>query len=216
VYSPPPCAGRGGVAAGETSRPHCRRSGTTARYAAAVEKVASDFGAPADPGGLDVLERLPGDATTDFGAPGAIPATDAKKLSTAELERQIAILTACWDAFDAVARSAGSLPLRSGPRGGGRDVARMRAHVLDADRGYLAQLGGRFRSGGQASEETVRLVREAFVDALRGRVRGELPDVGPKGGARWPPSFAVRRSAWHALDHAWEIQDRLEPAPAAG
>jgi len=186
------------------------------RYAAALGKVAPGFPAPADSGGLEVVERLPGDATTDFGAPGAVPAQDAKKLSIAELERQIAILTACWEAFDATAGSAGSLPLRSGPRGGGRDVARMRAHVLDADRGYLAQLGGKFRSGGQAPEETVRLVREAFVEALWGRVRGELPDVGPKGGVRWPPSFAVRRSAWHALDHAWEIQGRLEPAPASG
>jgi hypothetical protein len=186
------------------------------RYAAALGRVAPDFRAPADPAGLDVVERLPGDATTDFGAPGAIPAQDAKKLSIAELERRIAILTTCWEAFDATARSAGSLPLRSGPRGGGRDVARMRAHVLDADRGYLAQLGGKFRSGGQPPEETVRLVRQAFLEALRGRMRGELPDVGPKGGARWPPAFAVRRSAWHALDHAWEIQDRLEPAPAAG
>jgi hypothetical protein len=180
-------------------------------YAAAVGKAAPEFQAPVDTGDLDVLERLPGDATTDFGAPGAIPPQDMKKLSIAELERQVAILTACWDAFDAAARSAVSLPLRSGPRGGGRDLARMRAHVLDADRGYLAQLGGRFRSDERASEESVRLAREAFVESLRGRVRDELPDVGPKGGARWPPHYAVRRSAWHALDHAWEIQDRLKP-----
>jgi hypothetical protein len=24
----------------------------------------------------------------------------------------------------------------------------------------------------------------------------------------WSPRFFVRRSAWHALDHAWEIEDR--------
>ena len=30
------------------------------------------------------------------------------------------------------------------------------------------------------------------------------------GGERWPALFAVRRSAWHALDHAWEIEDRLD------
>jgi len=82
--------------------------------------------------------------------------------------------------------------------------------------GVVVDQDSYLRSGGQAPEETVRLVREAFVEALWGRVRGELPDVGPKGGVRWPPSFAVRRSAWHALDHAWEIQGRLEPAPASG
>src|ERR1700738_1424974 len=94
------------------------------RYAAVLGRVGPDFRAPADPGGLEVVERLPGGATTDFGAPGAIPAQDAKKLSIAELERQIAVLTACPAGSDATATSAGSLPLRSGPRGGGRDVAR--------------------------------------------------------------------------------------------
>ena len=25
----------------------------------------------------------------------------------------------------------------------------------------------------------------------------------------WPPRYAARRIAWHALDHAWEIEDRV-------
>jgi hypothetical protein len=24
----------------------------------------------------------------------------------------------------------------------------------------------------------------------------------------WSPRYAVRRTAWHPLDHAWEIEDR--------
>jgi hypothetical protein len=185
-------------------------------YAAVVGKAAPDFEAPADTRALRVVERLTGDATTDFGAPGAVPAQDEKNLTAAELERQVAILTACWQAFDAEAGSAGSRPLRSGPRGGGRDVAKMRSHVLDADLAYLGQLGGRFRSEGGSPEESTGMMREAFLEALMKRVRGELPDKGPKGGARWAPRYAVRRSAWHSLDHAWEIQDRLEPGPASG
>ena len=31
----------------------------------------------------------------------------------------------------------------------------------------------------------------------------------PKG---WPPRYAARRIAWHVLDHAWEMQDRADPA----
>jgi len=27
----------------------------------------------------------------------------------------------------------------------------------------------------------------------------------PKG---WPPRYAAARIAWHALDHAWEIEDK--------
>jgi hypothetical protein len=29
-----------------------------------------------------------------------------------------------------------------------------------------------------------------------------------RGGSRWSPRYAIRRSAWHSLDHAWEILDR--------
>jgi hypothetical protein len=27
-------------------------------------------------------------------------------------------------------------------------------------------------------------------------------------GAKWPPRYAVRRFAWHVMDHAWEIEDK--------
>ena len=29
--------------------------------------------------------------------------------------------------------------------------------------------------------------------------------------SRRPAGFVARRTAWHALDHAWEIQDKQEP-----
>jgi hypothetical protein len=47
--------------------------------------------------------------------------------------------------------------------------------------------------------------------ALAAGARGELPERGPRGGARWTPRSFVRRVAWHVLDHAWEIEDRLQP-----
>src|SRR5438552_2637529 len=28
----------------------------------------------------------------------------------------------------------------------------------------------------------------------------------------WPQRYAARRIAWHALDHAWEMQDRSNPS----
>jgi hypothetical protein len=45
--------------------------------------------------------------------------------------------------------------------------------------------------------------RELIVAALRGASDGS--PLRPKG---WPPRYAAARIAWHALDHAWEIQDR--------
>ena len=31
----------------------------------------------------------------------------------------------------------------------------------------------------------------------------------PNRDEKWPVAYAARRTAWHALDHAWEIEDRL-------
>jgi len=46
-------------------------------------------------------------------------------------------------------------------------------------------------------------MRNAIVDCLRNARAGE--PVKDKG---WLPRYAARRIAWHALDHAWEIEDR--------
>jgi hypothetical protein len=31
----------------------------------------------------------------------------------------------------------------------------------------------------------------------------------------WSPRYYVRRAAWYALDHAWEIEDRAKPEPSS-
>jgi hypothetical protein len=48
-----------------------------------------------------------------------------------------------------------------------------------------------------------------ILDALASAARGEVPTQGPRGGTRWTPRYFVRRMAWHVLDHAWEIEDRI-------
>ena len=39
-----------------------------------------------------------------------------------------------------------------------------------------------------------------------------LLEIGPKGAGRparrWPLRFLIRRTAQHAMDHAWELEDR--------
>jgi len=32
--------------------------------------------------------------------------------------------------------------------------------------------------------------------------------LSPLADKRWPTRYAAHRVAWHALDHAWEIEDR--------
>lgn len=182
------------------------------RYAAALGPLAREFTPPASTAGLRVAERLPGDATTDFGAPGAVPAADQAPLAGEELERLLALLQACWAAFDAAAEAAAGVQLRKGPRGGGREVDPMVQHVLGADRGYLSSLWAPVSVPADADPwAAMARVRATALEALRARARGETP---PSRRPRrlWTPRYFIRRSAWHALDHAWEIQDRATPA----
>jgi hypothetical protein len=173
------------------------------RYAAVLGTTVKGFRPPASTAELVVVERLQGNATTDFGAPGAVAADDDRSLSREDVARLSAILLACWAAFDRAATAAEGTVLATGPRGGGRDLTKIRAHLAESDAAYLAALGGKAGRGATHEE-----VRERFVEGLGARARGDLPDVGPRGGKRWPAGFAARRAAWHALDHAWEIEDR--------
>jgi hypothetical protein len=160
-----------------------------------------------------VIERLEGNATTDFGAPSVAPSGDTRPVNDAELRRLQTLLKACWRSFDVAARSATGKELRKGPRGGGRDLGKIVQHVLGADAGYLARLGWKLEKVEEDDlDRELRQTRQAMLNALASAVRGETPTRGPRGGAVWTPRYLVRRVAWHVLDHAWEIEDRILPA----
>jgi hypothetical protein len=55
----------------------------------------------------------------------------------------------------------------------------------------------------------MKQVRAAVVAALGARAAGEEPPNANNVSKRWTPRYFVRRSAWHALDHAWELEDRI-------
>jgi hypothetical protein len=179
------------------------------RYAAAIGPAARGLRIPADASALEVVERVEGNATTNFGAPAIETSSDQRPLDEAELERQATLLQASWAALDAAAEAAASAVLRKGPRGGGRELDAIVSHVLEADKAYLARLGGRYRktAAGELAAERGDL-RAAILEALRSRRRGEPPARTPRSGKLWTPRYFVRRSAWHSLDHAWEIEDR--------
>jgi hypothetical protein len=180
------------------------------RYARALKGTRLGFLAPTDVSHLRVVERLKGDATTDFGAPGGTPSADVAPMTDAALRRSRAILRACWRAFDDAARAAKGRTLAKGPRGGGRDLARIVDHVVEADAGYLGALGWSYRLGPGRPGDHIDATRDAMVEGLAASARGEIPERGPRGGLRAKPRRIVRRSTWHWLDHAWEIEDRAE------
>ena len=180
------------------------------RYARVLRAARLGFQAPTDMSAFAVTEWLEGNATTDFGAPDAAPSSDAQPVDEAELQRFEALLKACWRAFDAAARAAAGKELHKGPRGGGRDLERMTQHMLESEAGYLGALGWKFKAGeGDDPDEQLRQTRQATLEGLRSAARGEIPARGPRGGVRWKPRYFVRRAAWHVLDHAWEIEDRV-------
>lgn len=178
------------------------------RYAAVVRPARLGFSAPARIDQLRVVERLAGNATTDFGAPGVIPSVDRAPASETECARLEKVLRAGWRALDGARRRATGKELSRGPRGGGRELDAIIAHVVGADRSYLGAVGWKVRSSG-GNRDPLEETRSAILDALRASARGEIPTTGPRGGRRWPARYFARRVAWHTIAHAWEIERRM-------
>ncbi len=169
-------------------------------YAARYSPVAKKAGLAlpsVKAGAFKVVERVKGNATTEFGAPAMPAKTDSERMTNAQAERICALLEASWKTFDAVAAKAPA-SLRKGPRGGGRDRDKMVEHVLGAEAGYQRQIGLRTRQPDLGDTKAINAFRAAILEALRG----------PSEGMKWPPQYMARRMAWHALDHAWEMEDR--------
>ena len=181
------------------------------RYARVVGAASLGFRPPVDARAITVVERLKGNMTTDFGAPAIAPAADARPVTPIELERLKQVLNACWQTFDTAVQAAADKELAKGPRGGGRDLDKIVAHVVGADEAYVGQLGLKIKwAADDARGREQSQTWQAITSALSASARGELPIRGPRGGLRWTPRYYSRRAAWHILDHAWEIEDRAK------
>ena len=171
------------------------------RYAQVPEQAGIRFPQLA---ALEVVERLPGDATTDFGAPGAVAGGDAAPLTAAAAKRMAGLVAACWQVLDKIAAVTPE-ELRKGPRGGGRDRDKMLDHVLGAEAAFARKVGVRHKPPALDDTAAIEALRADLLAVFAAPSGGEPPV--PKG---WPPRYAARRIAWHALDHAWEMQDRTD------
>jgi len=174
-----------------------------ATYAPRYARVAAEAGIPLDVDDepvLDVVDRIEGSSGTAFGVPSHVAPSDREPLDAAEAERRAALVEAAWAVFQRIAAAAPA-ELRKGPRGGGRDTARIVAHAEEADRAYAAEMGIPVELRGARAD--LATARAAILDLLRRPTDGT-----PLGGRRWTTRYAAARVAWHALDHAWEIEDR--------
>jgi len=125
-----------------------------------------------------VVEKVPGTGATDFGAPDARSGSDGEPLAPADADRLAGLLERCWWAFDAVVVHAPP-ELRKGPRGGGRNRDAIVDHV-----------------GRRSAATAARTPWEDQWAAVSAALRDGAP------GGSWPARYAVRRFAWHVLDHA--------------
>lgn len=174
------------------------------RYAPVARRAGLELPAAAADA-FAVIERLPGTAGyTDFGAPGEIAASDYGPLTNDEAGRIAALVEASWAAFGDIARVAPA-KLRKGPRGGGRDTDQIIEHVIGAEAAFARKIGVRHRKPAIDDEAAVAAMRVATAAVIGQASDGAAPLPGG-----WPARYAARRIAWHALDHAWEIEDKSE------
>jgi hypothetical protein len=131
---------------------------------------------------------------------------DRRPVTKAEAAVLAGLVEAAWVVFDRVATGAPA-DLRKGPRGGGRDRDKMVAHVVESEVGYARQLGLPIPYADPMDAAATHAQRAATLELLR-----QPSDGSPLAGRSWTLRYAARRIAWHALDHAWEIEDRSTPA----
>jgi hypothetical protein len=172
------------------------------RPIASLAGLAHEFTAA---GPLEVVEDKVGAGSTDFwGISFAPAAAEQEPMDETELEHRITLLRACWTFFDDVAARV-SPKMRKGPRGGGRDRDEIISHVIRVETGDFARkVGLRIPEGAALTPEGLREHRESYVAAVRAYNAGEVT----RRMRSWNLPFLIRHSAYHTLDHAWEMEDK--------
>jgi hypothetical protein len=172
------------------------------RYRPVAEKaVLGDEFAMA--GELDVVDRYVGTGSTDFwGISFAASPGEVGPMSEDVLERKLALLQACWVYFDEVLGRV-TPELKKGPRGGGRDRDDILNHTYGTERTQMAvKVGVKTPEGVQLTAEGRRMHRENYLAAMR-----EYNAAGKKA-RTWELQFLLRHTAYHMMDHAWEMEDK--------
>lgn len=152
---------------------------------------------------FDIIGRYPGVGSTDFWGISFAPSPlDREPFDAPTFDRRVRLLRAAWVEFDETAARV-SAELRPGVRGGGRSRHEIVRHVLATEGGDFSrrvkarsELDDLLAPGGLARH------RDRFVEAMR----AWYAEGKPLG--NWTIPYLLRHTAYHALDHAWEMQDR--------
>jgi hypothetical protein len=163
--------------------------------------LADEFDAD---GPLDVVQDHVGPGSTDFwGISFAPSGLENEPMDELELDRKLALLRACWAFFDEVA-SRVSPEMRKGPRGGGRDRDEIIGHTLRVEsQDFAGRLGLRIPEDAVLMQKALRDYRASYVATMQAYNAGDGKRM-----RSWNLPFLIRHSAFHTMDHAWEMQDK--------
>lgn len=152
---------------------------------------------------IDVVEQYQGIGSTDFwGVSFAFSSFDRQPMSAKELERQLSLMQACWAYFDDV-RARVSAEMQKGPRGGGRDRDHIVRHTLGVEQQWARKVGVRTPESAVVIDvKGLKEYRGAYCRAIR------MFHSEDRMARTWPLRFLIRHSAYHTLDHAWEMEDK--------
>jgi hypothetical protein len=154
---------------------------------------------------IDVVEQYPGTGSTDFwGISFAFSSIDKQGMSGDELERELTLMQACWAFFDDVRRRV-SAEMQKGSRGGGRDRDHIVRHTFAAEQDWAKMIGVLTPDDAMLTDEGLKAHRDAYCHAIRyyhsqGKLAGKM--------AKWPLRFLIRHTAFHTMDHTWEMEDK--------
>jgi hypothetical protein len=171
------------------------------RYAQ-VAKLAGMDAAFATSATATVVERYPGVGSTDFwGISFSFSDLDRQAMSSEDLERELTLMQACWMFFDDV-RARVSAEMRKGPRGGGRDRDHIVRHTIRTEQEWAVKLGAPAPQDAIPMDERLQAHRDAYRNAIRAfHAEGKMART-------WPLRYLIRHTAFHTLDHAWEMEDK--------
>jgi len=179
------------------------------RYAKVAQLAGMDADFPAV-ATADVVQVYPGTGSTDFwGISFAFSEIDRQEVSRDALERELTLMRACWAYFDDV-RWRVSAELQKGPRGGGRDRDQIVRHVIATEQDWAKKLGIVIPWNGMPTEEGLTAYRDAYCGAIRAH------HAEGKAARTWPLRFLIRHTAFHTMDHAWEMEDKDQTAERGG
>ncbi len=172
------------------------------RPIASLAGMAREFDAA---GPLEIVEDRVGTGSTDFWGISFHPSSaEQGPMTESELDRGITLLRACWAFFDGVAARV-SPEMRKGPRGGGRDRNRIIRHTIRTEsEDFAKQVGLRIPEEAALTPDGLRQHRETYVAAMRTYNAGEIT----RRVRSWTLPFLIRHSAFHTLDHGWEMEDK--------